>query len=529
MAKRQSVPDPAATQQPDAKTLMVQPHVLHTAFSPVWTLLAHVREGTGGFLDGTYLIAHPREWEDHTAVTPQTPTKKLKARRSLACYENIAGAIMEAKRSALFRETPSRRFTSQKAGEPTGDAAALQAWWDDVDGCGTCIDDFMASKWDIAGTFGHLFIYMDRPKGVNGATAADALSPFLRVYTPLDAVNWTVDDRGRLKTILFREPSETANGRFTYRYVTDQHWAWYDESLTLKEGGPVEGLHQMGVLPVVPLFAKRRSLYRFIGQSVLGDPKVYQDLYNLTSEIRELLRAQTFSFINVPLGTGDQKIGIEEAKEMLGTQIGSSNVLFSGLSAQMLSGDANNVLVYHKEYDRRIRTAYRTAGVQWEADSRDAEATGSLKLKREDMNTRLAAYADEVEKADYKIAELWFRAVRGDQDGMKAYENAALEIRYPDNFDVTPFDVVLEQAKAALALDFPQVVMNEILKSLVSKFLPDMDSDEMKKLLDAIDQREPASSDVTMSDALRTRLMQVANGNTSAMVSAQDQADIPAA
>ncbi len=41
----------------------------HPAFltlQPVWQQLRDVREGTGGFLDGSYLVAHPREWLDHT-------------------------------------------------------------------------------------------------------------------------------------------------------------------------------------------------------------------------------------------------------------------------------------------------------------------------------------------------------------------------------------------------------------------------------------------------------------------------------
>lgn len=105
-------------------------HPLYLLFKPVWEQLAHVREGTGGFLDGTYLVAHPREWLDHSAkvtdpltgaVTsttnpnPKSPSPKLKARRKLARYENVASAILEAKKSTLFREQPTRRVGPQQA------------------------------------------------------------------------------------------------------------------------------------------------------------------------------------------------------------------------------------------------------------------------------------------------------------------------------------------------------------------------------------------------------------------------------
>jgi hypothetical protein len=108
-------------------------HPLYTLFKPVWEQLAHVREGTGGFLDGTYLVAHPREWLDHSskqtdpltgAVTvttnpnPKSPSPKLKARRKLARYENVASAILESKKSVLFREQPTRRVGEQAPPKP---------------------------------------------------------------------------------------------------------------------------------------------------------------------------------------------------------------------------------------------------------------------------------------------------------------------------------------------------------------------------------------------------------------------------
>lgn len=108
-------------------------HPLYTLFKPVWEQLAHVREGTGGFLDGTYLVAHPREWLDHSKLvtdattgattvttnpTPRQPSPKLKARRALARYENVASAILESKKSVLFREQPTRRVGDQAPPTP---------------------------------------------------------------------------------------------------------------------------------------------------------------------------------------------------------------------------------------------------------------------------------------------------------------------------------------------------------------------------------------------------------------------------
>lgn len=487
-------------------------HPLWTFFQEEWTLLAHVREGSGGFRDGTFLVAHPREWEDYTSEAPTKPTKKLKARRSLACYENFAASILDAKKTALFRETPNRRVSEGRGPEQQTDRdpSDLEQWWQNVDGCGTAIDDYLSHSWDLAATFGVLWLYLDRPKGAPAATAADVAAPFLRVYSPLDLIDWIVNDRGEMTQALFREAvvrstftNQVDGSAYQLRHVTPEYWAVYDQQGQLLEGGPVNGLHRLGVLPVVPLFAQRRALRKHVGQSVLGDPKAHVDLFNLTSEIRELLRNQTFSFINIPLGTGDQAMTVEKAKEMLGGQTGAMNVIFSGAAAQILSGQADNVTVYHQEFERRLRNIYRQSGVGWESDSKDAEAEGSLKLKREDMNTRLAFYADELEKTDYALARLFYRAMYGAEAGQQKFDEARVSIRYPDTFDMTPFEEVLKQAQGALTLGFPAIVLKAIRKALLSKFLPDLTPEQLVELLEAI---EAAEDDPTPMEKMKAKL-----------------------
>jgi hypothetical protein len=226
------------------------------------------------------------------------------------------------------------------------------------------------------------------------------------------------------------------------------------------------------------------------------------DLYNLDSELRELLRKQTFSILNIPLGTGPDAMDVGKAKELLNQEVSTEGVIFSGPAAQFLTADAANVAAYQEERSQLLRMIYRLAGVFFESDSKDAEAEGSLKLKREDMNQRLSNYADELEQADVKIAQLWYRATYGDSWETRWKADGIL-IQYPQSFDVTPFDVVLEQAQAAMALGFPAEVLKAIRKQLLEKFLPGVGPQEMKKYADAIDNAE---DDVTPGENQRAQL-----------------------
>lgn len=488
-------------------------HPIYTTWAPTWIKLAHVREGAGGFMDGTYLIAHPREWQDYTATTPKKPTKKLKARRAMAAYENFAAGIIEAKKAALFREHPVRRIGSGEQTETT----PLEQWWEDVDGLGTSIDEFMTFAWDTAATFGHTYIYFEQAADGTATTAADAKRPYLCIYTPLDVTDWIETTKGELTAVKMVEGVPRSD--FTQlafqpplvRVVTDEMWSTYDSQ---RGGKPKDGAaHQLGRLPVVPLFAQRRPLLPQIGASVLQDPKLFIDLYNLLSELRELLRNQTFSILNVPLGTGADAMGVEEAKALIGTQSGTENVLFSATAASFIAADAANVIAYQEEIQRRLRMVYRLCALHWDSDRRGVEATGSVELKREDMNQRLAAYADELEQTEYQIVDLWYRATYGAEAGPKKMEQDGITIHYPDTFEVTPFDVVIQQAQAAASLGMPTEFLKELRKDLAPKFLPSATPDTLATINDAIDAAAP---DLTPDQRLQARVtaMTASNGKT---------------
>ncbi len=476
---------------------------IYLKWLPVWNKLKDVYDGTGGFQDGTYLVAHPREWKDHTATVPTIPTAKLKARRALARYENIAAPILDQKRTALFR-SPITRTVGGQAKAEKDNTHPIENWWANVDGSpGKCsIDQWMAEAFVAAGLFGHVFHYMDRPAGMPAETAADEPELFLRLYAPADVPDWLMDDRGQLTAVRLLEPqprtdlySQQSNLRPRERVVTETYWELRESG---KTGGAVvltRGDHDFGTLPIVVQYASRRALTPLIGQSVLGDPQLYLDCYNLTSEIRELLRNQTFGMMNVPLGTTADRVSVVEAQTMMGDEKGSENVLFTPGPAAYIQPDTGNVTVYQDERRDLIRTIYRLASVPFESDSKDAEAEGSLKLKREDMNQILAGYASECEKAEYQIAKMWFRGTYGPDAWEAEWDKAEVQIQYPQTFDVTPFAEILEQAQAAVSLEMGPKFMAEQRKRLVPKFLPDLPpstKQEIEQEIETIPVKSPA-------------------------------------
>lgn len=462
-------------------------HPTYVELEAAWRKLGYAAEGTGGFADGTYIIAHPREYLDHTATTPSQATKKLKERRSLARYENWPETILRLLSGALFRHAPVRR-----CGTENGPPHPLTLWWDNVDGRGTHINTWLQWAWKPAAVFGHSFLVMDRPE-LPAPTAADAPPLYLRCYTPLDVPDWLTDDIGELMAVRLLEalPRLSFDVLITQTQVRDlTPEGWAVRTLTL--GGQtqttalVTGTHDFqGALPVVLLYSRRRPLTPVAGQSILGDPQLYINDYNLTSEIRELLRKQTFSLINVPLGTGPDARSVEDAQAMIGTVTGTSNVLFTPLAAQMLSADSANVTIYQAERQELRRTMFRMAGLPWEGDSKDAESAESRRIKREDLNQTLAAYADELQQADRKLAELWFRATYGPR-WEREWDAAQVTIDWPETFDSEVIDDVIARASQAIALRLGKTATDELKARIIDKLLPALPADTRETILQEI-------------------------------------------
>ena len=490
-------------------------HPLFVAYRPAWVKLLDVYEGTGGFLDPArpYLEPHPREWLDHSVprkdedgnilgyepnTSPTKPSPKLTERRRLAVYENVAATLVDQLQAALFRGSVSRTFKEeQEARRP------IQDFWDDADGLDTPWHALLKEAWKPAGTFGHIFLYLEMVE--------DRDIPVVRLYTPLDVPDWLTDDRGALTAVKFLEAAPRTDFRtaaamsereIRVRVVTAEGWELQDTKGTVLEGGP----HPFGILPVVPLYSRRRSLLPIIGKSVLGDPQQYIDLYNQDSEARELLRKQTFSILNVVVG--ESPAGLIAEQQKMGQQAGTGNVLFTSQAAQYLSPDSGNIEAYHASMDRRIRTIYRLALLPWDTDSREAESAESRRIKREDLNQQLAGFADELQRAERKVSELVYRARYGDA-WERWWENDGLTVAWPQTFDVAPLVELLDGYERATGLDLGETATKEAKKRAALALLPDVSEATRAKIHSEIEALEVKTAEEKRQEDLAVKMGQL--------------------
>jgi hypothetical protein len=484
-------------------------HPLYATFREQWTQLRDVYEGDGGFLDPNrpYLIPHPREWDDHSLKVTNTETQqvgwvpnpnpriasaKLKARRKIARYENFAATIFEGIAGALFRDAPVRTFADSVK-------SRVGEFWRNADGLGNPVDGVLQSAWTMAGVMGHAVVTVDSEAEPVAAgqtrSLADTPLPYLCAYSALDLIDWLVDERGRLLAVKLLELAPRASldavPKFTttdvrVRVLDDVNWTLYDHTGKKIDGGP----HGMGRLPVEILYGKRRTLTSVVGKSILGDPMLYIDLYNLISETRELLRNQTFALLNIPIGDKSP----DEEKDKIGQSGGTGSILFSSQTAAYISPQATNAEAYNEHIDRLKRSIYRLAAMPWETDSKDAEAEGSLKVKREDMNRVLAGYASELARVDAGLTDLVYRALVGPERAEAERAREKPTTAYPKTFDVGIVENAIKNATDAIALDLGQTARRELKKRAARVALPDVAKETLQVIDEEIDALVPAGA-----------------------------------
>ena len=490
----------------NAATFTTQTHPLYDEWLPTWRLAGENYEGDGGYLDGTNLIPHPRELNymqlpggtvDFTQVAGVK--QKLIRRRQLARYDNWAQALTDIYCDHQYAKGVSRSFKNAKTPDDN-----YQRWIENVDGSGTHLDDWMKQRQVLAHTYGHLFALMDRAPAIVGGkprSRAEQGALRLRYYIPPDALDWLAPEK-TLTAIKFAEAIERTSLRdpstfstsyqassssehrddlnIEYLFYDAARWAIYDG-----EGNATRnGSHGFGELPVATFYSKKRARIPVLGRLLLKEPRLFRDHYNLVSELRELLRGQTFSMLHIQLGDDED---VDTARGRLGDHAGTDTVIFTRGGCEFIAPADGPVATYASQIEAVERKMFRLIGLPYDNDSRDAEAAESRRIKAMDLNRTLAGHADEAERFEYAIARLFYIGFYGRAAGLARWEANPPVIKYPDEFNTEEILQVVDDTKAALGLQLGQTAATLLRKRAVPIVLKDLDADTREKIDAEID------------------------------------------
>lgn len=381
-----------------------------------------------------------------------------------------------------------------------------QDWTDfttDVDLKGNGMDDFMKGVSNMSQTFGMVLIGVDRPMrelGEEIISMAQAKAagdrPYLVMWTPLQIQDFSLDRFGQLNWIRVKETqrldsdpfAEEYKDKTVFRTFTREEWIVSDP----KTGDQIaRGAHNLGVVPMVPVYFERHPFEEFIGLGQLQDvARINRLMINTVSAMDEFINKQAFPFLaeedraTTPSGAGDED-----------DVVGAGNVYtvpMEGQFPQYISpstepaGYLKEVVmdVYKREILRQFHLEHR--------ELMESQSGRAKEFDFHETNDTLVHFARNLEQAETKVAGIWGLWER------KPDMTERVTIDYPDDFNIEALEQALEESLDIRKLygDMSPTVVSENLKHLSTRILPKIAEDIQQVIAGELDESAAVASQV---------------------------------
>lgn len=446
-------------------------------FNKEYELLHDAYTGGGGFQDGRYIIRHKREDDE-----------KLAKRKELSYYSNFVRPVVDSLTNPVFRKPILRDWQATAR-----DKVMLEGFIKDIDLKGTPINRFMKKAVRMARLYGVCFMVMDNVEAADvsfSRVVAERKYPYLYIVKPEQVKHFTCDKNGILTSITY-EVSTSYSNEYG-KTGTVETWTWTSKDWEKKmQHGLVAGAdHNLGVVPVIPLFGTEVDEGDILPVSpMLSIAKTNLTIYNLCSELRELLRSQAFAVLIYPVTENIARQGIKD-----GVSLGPNDMLSCDGEArnlpQFITPSAEQAILIQAEIARLIDDIYRQADLTSVVAVQTKQSGVAKQWDFEQTNQILADMAENCEVAEQFIIYLFCKWINGKID----YKCA-----YPRDFGIVDVKDEIEKIRAALDLGIGgQFDVEQKIKA-AEVTLQNIDSKEYDAVTEDIRQRG--------EDELRDRIL----------------------
>lgn len=435
---------------------------------------------------GDNLFKHPKEREED-----------YHDRLQMSYYYNFCAPVIDIYSDHLFKQPVIEDFGSI---ENLVDERA-----ENIDNKQGSVGEFRKEMADMAQIYGHIFVMTDSPlyEG-NVLSRADVfnnnLLPYFTLHHPQNVLNWALDEFGSPYWVIVAETLDANIDPFTYnkdrqqvmqyRLWTRQEWILYD--FDYNEIG--RGVHGLGAVPITCVFDKQSKKVRnFLGISTIADIAfIARDVYNSCSELKQILRDQTFAFLAIQ----------GNASEYDELSVGTSKALLYPMDRAMpqyISPPPANAEVYFKHIDRQISKIFQLAkleGGSVQAPDQSAVMQSGV-AKAWDFNQTNSALSKKAGNLEDGETKLWnMFSMWATEKPFDGY------IEYPHEFSIKSLNDDLDEAEKIMKLNMGQVFNQEIKKAIIEKKFPRMGEEEKQKMID-----DMATQDNQMAEGASGRLL----------------------
>lgn len=424
-------------------------------FRPVVTLDQYGKARDTG---QTYLIRYPREDD-----------AKFARRNQVAFYESPLHRCSSRFVSHISKKAIAREISSQ----------LMTAMADDIDLKGNSIDVFWQDFMLEAKARGSMLLLVDMPTDLGQSLQDQIRSRRAPYWTPIDPAKvkeYQVDESGRFSTITFRgtwyrspEPKPC--------YWTFDTLGWRCVEDSKEETLLGQGEHPLGECPVLA-FTETGDYPCFGSFAAIAD--LAKRLFNLDSELDEILRAQTFSILTMGLSEGTSAEQMMDVAQKVGETIGTNNMmLYTGSAPGFIAPPDGPAQVYMKRIES-LEQRIRDIGLEV-ATPTQRESGIAMQRRFEVINAELAKFSERVEDLERRAWSLSAKWLQMD--------DSTPMIEWPRDFNVADVSEELDVLAQMQASAMPEEVIQAQQARVVATQFDGADEQTKSDLINAIQNR----------------------------------------
>lgn len=436
----------------------------------VWELIDDSVEGRGGYTDGSYLVPHELEWDPST---PSGFSRKFLERMAIARYDNFAKVISDGPWNSIM----SMRDMIQRDGSGN---ARLEQFWDDVDGNGTDIVDFLEYPASQARKYGTAWIVVDRDSApVESEQKNQSNNPYAFVVPTRNVVWWEIGWRGELLAVAYRDvdPDDYDTGYVEdlttapLRIWTEQSWSLWQPTdgpgFILQDWGP----NRLGQVPCVQVFDGRPAPGKAFGRSnMIGIARIALDVFNRDSEMREIERRTAFPMLHV---------SVDDIAQANKVTVGMNGVIATdGKTApSWLEPSLESLTKMASERQAAKDDAFvmsEMTGLLGHTNAMQTSSGFHAEVEIDKSERRIGQFAASIESAENAIGRLFLAYV--------GLPQAKFSVTYPRKFGLTNIDTIVERTQNMLALNLGPQDTEETLRDYYQARYPRKKAGEIELL-----------------------------------------------
>jgi hypothetical protein len=450
--------------------IIQQTHPEYTDKIDNLTFLQAAYFGTGGFADGTYIVKYTNE-----------STDKYDERKDIAYYPNYVKSIVNTYGGHLYKQEPVRDEKGNEILETFISKTNLKG--------NKNMDSIMKDAFQLSMALGYCYVFVDSPDTLVETAASEKeldIRPYAYIISPISVTNWGLDNKGNFEWILIKETyvenqetpfQDNPDTIERYRYWDKKEWAVYD----ILESEVVliaSNTHTLGRIPIVPVYFEEIP-GEIVGVSGVEEiARLNKRLYNLLSELDDILRKQTFAILTYQ-GNLPDELGLDTDRAMTYDQERPAFI-----APPSVATDA-----YRQTIDAITGEIFRIAKLDHQgvtATTKDKSGI-ALIVEFEKTEEALQSGAKQMKQVEYNIYELvllWAgKAVKDIKD--------EITVEYADSYGIKDYSTLIDAVSEAIMLNIPSdTFYKELYKKTTSVLLPDASIDTRKKINKEIDEAQ---------------------------------------